>query len=353
MTILNGRCSIGATGAVSSVIGSDFSAITKETGVGNYSVTIAEQVKAFLFGDVMFACNADSAAVSCLSGTSQIDVLTSVDKATTTAGDFCVFTDTLGAKWGISVNKAGTDPEPSSAIWTAIAAGNKVHVDISAAVSSTDVSLALRDAMAALTGIGAVITVGANSTDHFAVTHVYRAPVALPVVYKEDGTASPTSFVPSQTALGVQTAIDITNTTGETLEFATAHGYETGRLVALSISAGALPTGWAAGAYYIIAVSTTKIALASTLANAVAGTRVTISDYGDQAKTITVTPTAPFGSSVCRSEFTSTSLKLDGQSVSKLYFTCYDYTGTQIDPAKGSKMYIQLTVNTNDETEVE
>ena len=485
MTIVNGRCSIGAAGAVSSVIGSSISAITKETGAGNYSVTLAAPIKAFLYGDANFACEADSTARTCLSGVSQVDLLTFAQKSSCTGGDFCIVTDTAGVQWGFSINKNGasikdknrvtfpaklaaadgdflqltdaaggkwaialdtdgsgvanagaiyvastaivvdisaatdaasvalavftalpapflavftatnnldgtvdfeaktagacaaaekkdiaeagagsitfshtatgilTTPEPTSPLWTSIAAGKKVHVDISAASTADQVCTAVNTAFGALSGLSTLTTVGSPSTDHFSITHIYRKPVAVPAGYIAAGAGTYTSFVISQTTLGVQTAIDPTNTTGELLEIGVAHGWETGRLVALSINSGALPTGWSAANYYVIAASSTQVAFASSLANAEAGTKITISDYGDPGKTISVTPVAPFGSGIARSEFTSTTLKLDGQSKAKLYFTAYDYTGAQATPAKGSKLYLQLSVRTNDESEVE
>ena len=342
MSIIYARCSIGAAGAVSSIVGTQISTITKETGAGNYSVTLATHANAFLFADVMFASNADSVAKTGLSGVSQVDKLTFDTQANATAGDFVIVVDSAGVSWAFAVNKAGTDPEPSSALWTAIAAGKKVHVDISLTTTADTVCAAIRAAFAGLSGIGTTITVGAATGAYFECTHVYRKPVTVPALYKENGAATPTSVTKTQTTLGVQTAIDPTNTTGELITFTTAHGYETGRLVALSINSGALPTGWSAGNYYVIADSTTAVSFAGSLADAEAGTKTTISDYGDAGKTISVTPVAPFGSAIARAEFTSTTLKADVQSITKLYFTCYDYTGAQINPANGSKMYLAL-----------
>ncbi len=341
MTILSARASVGLAGAITDVVGTAVSAITKESGNGNYSITLADPYNAFLMGSVMFACESDSTAKTCVTGTAQVNRLTFVAKASCTAGDFFIVTDTNGDKWAASIDIAGTDPEPTSALWTAVAAGKKVHVDISAATTDAEVAAAVRAAFAALSGIGTTITVSTVTGAYFDCTQVYRAPVANPALYKTNGTATPTSFTTTVGTAGVQTAIDPTNTTGETMTI-TAHGFTTGKLVALSINSGSLPTGWSAGAYYVIAVSVDKIALASTLANAEAGTRVTISDYGDATKTITVTPTAPFGSMVARTEFTSVALKSVVQSNSKIYFTCYDYTGTQVNPSNGSKMYIEL-----------
>lgn len=341
MTILSARASIGLTGAISDIVGTAVSTITKESGNGNFSVTLADPYNAFLMGQVMFACESDSVAKTCVSGTAQVDRLTFVAKASCVSGDFFIVTDTAGVKWAASIDVTGSAAEPTSALWTAVGATKKVHVDISAATTDAEVAGAVRAAFAALTGISTTITVSVVTGAYFDCTEVYRAPVAVPVLYKEDGAATPTSFTTTVGTAGVQTAYDITNTSGETMTIV-AHGFTTGKLVALSINSGALPTGWAAGAYFVIAVSADKIALASTLANAEAGTKVAISDYGDATKTVTVTPTAPFGSLVARTEFTSVSLKANVQANGKIYFTCYDYAGTQVNPSNGSKMYIEL-----------
>ena len=341
VTILSARCSIGAAGAVSGIIGTYVDTITKESGNGNYSITLKDPYNAFLMGQVMFASNSDSAAKTCLTGVSEVNTFTFAQKSACTAADFAIIIDTNGDKWAFSIDTTGSAAEPTSALWTAVAAGKKVHVDVSGATTGTDVALAVNTAFGALSGIATTLTVGSPSTDHFAVTHVYRAVRATAILYKSDGTASPTSFTVAKTTTGVQTAVDPTNTSGEMVTI-TAHGFETGRLVALSINSGSLPTGWSATNYYVIAVDANHIAFGSTLANAEAGTKVTISDYGDEAKTITLTPVAPFGSAVARTEFTSTTLKADAQSKTKLTFSCYDYTGTQVNPANGSKMYIEL-----------
>lgn len=483
MTTLNARCTIGAAGAVSDVVcNSGLSTITKESGNGNYSVTLDAHCNSFLFGAVMFAREADNAAKTCLSGVSQVDKLTFVQKSSCTGGDFCVVTDTAGAAWafairtvanakdknrvtfpaklaategdfiqltdaaggkwalaldvdGGGVTNAGpiyaastaivvdisgcTDapsvalavvtaltgafttafavtnnldgtvdfeansngpcaaavpknaseagagsisftntvtgatetPEPTSPIWTAIAAGKKTVVDISGQTTDANVCTTVRAAFAGLSGIGTYITVGAATGAYFECTHVYRKPVTVPAGYIATGAGSFTSFTISQTTLGVQTAIDPTNTTGETLTIS-SHGFSTGAYVALSINSGSLPTGWSATNYYLIAVDANTVAFASSRANAEAGTKITISDYGDPGKTISVTPNAPYGSGIARCEFTSTTLKSDVQSDSKLYFTCYDYTGANVNPQIGSVMYVQLDVKSESESGV-
>lgn len=77
----------------------------------------------------------------------------------------------------------------------------------------------------------------------------------------------------------------------------TAHGYLTGLKVQVSNSGGALPTGLSAATdYFVIYIDANTFYLASSLANAQAGTRIDITGAG--TGTQTVTPTALAGASV-------------------------------------------------------
>jgi hypothetical protein len=84
------------------------------------------------------------------------------------------------------------------------------------------------------------------------------------------------------------TAILAANITANTLPIA-AHGYITGTKVALTTTT-TLPGGTSATDYWIIKVSAGVVSLATSLANAVAGTAVDITDAG--VGTHTLTPVA-------------------------------------------------------------
>lgn len=336
------RCSIGAAGAVSGIEGTGINTITKESATGVYSIKLDDAYNKFLHGSVQILCEQDNAAKTCVTGTSEVNTFTFVAKSSCTAGDFATFLDTAGVTWAFSIDITGSDPEPSSALWTAIPAAKKVHVSIAGVSTADDVCLTVRNAVAALSGIGTTITVGSASTDHFAITHVYRAVRATALVKKADGTASPTSMTVAKTTTGIQTAVDPTNTTGESLTIP-SHGWTTGKYVALAIGGGSLPSGWSATNYYVIAKDANTIQFATSLANAEAGTKVTISDYGTEAQTITVTPNTS-GSGVAHVEFTDASNidTLVQTAETKFYFTCYDYAQTPVQIANGSVMKIHL-----------
>lgn len=76
-----------------------------------------------------------------------------------------------------------------------------------------------------------------------------------------------------------------TDRTADTITI-TAHGYITGTKVAATTS-GALPTGLSATNYWVIKVDADTIKLASSLANAVAGTKVDMTAAGSGTHTLT------------------------------------------------------------------
>lgn len=99
-----------------------------------------------------------------------------------------------------------------------------------------------------------------------------------------------TDITPSAATFTAASATDICTTSA-------AHGAETGLKVQVSNSGGALPTGLSASTdYYVIKVSSTTFKLATSLANAQAGTAINIT--ADGSGTQTVTPTSLAGGAV-------------------------------------------------------
>lgn len=331
------RADVGLAGAVANIEGTGVSTITKEA-TGKYSITLEDSYNKFLLGAAHLAAPAMDAATTALTGKSEVATFTFVAKASCTSGDFAVITDTSGNQWAFSVDVTGSAPEPTSALWTAIPVARKAHIDISGATTDANVATAIQSGLAAITDIGNVITVGAAAGATVPCTHVLRANVTNAAVYKEDGTASPTSMTVATTA-GVQTAVDVT---ANTIAFV-SHGLTTGRDIALSINSGSLPAGTSATTYYAIVVDANTIKLASSLANAEAGTAVDITDYGTADKIMTITPGAIVGSKVAKIEFLDT-MQAQVAAAGKIYFNCMDYAGAVIQPANGSKLFVELTL---------
>jgi hypothetical protein len=319
-----------------------------------------------------------SYAVALTKPVAEVQTVTFPAVAASTGGDYFVVEDTTGTKWAAALNKSGADPEPTGAIWTAIAAGNKVNVDISGGTDAASVAALVETAMDALTGFTAVITTDDTAADGTMLfTNVVKAPVTNPVVKNADDsgagsitgvqttggvastapsgalwtavnasrkgladisgdttaaqvaaraetalnaltgftaaittddTAADGTMTLTQTAFGpvtnpvpknaaesaagsiagVQTTGGLTteiNLTANTMSIP-AHGLVTGTKVAAT-TAITLPTGLSATNYWVIKVDADTIKLASSLANAEAGTAVDLTGEGSGQHTLT------------------------------------------------------------------
>lgn len=117
----------------------------------------------------------------------EVQTLTFPAKASATAGDYIVFYDGNGVAWAASLNKSGSDPEPTGAAWTAIPAGKKAHVDISGVATAAQVAAAVEAAIDALTGFTSVITSddsAANGT--MTLTNLVAGQVTNPIPHNAD-----------------------------------------------------------------------------------------------------------------------------------------------------------------------
>ena len=97
-------------------------------------------------------------------GVKAVTTFTPADFAGTTSGDYGVFYDSVGLAWAFSLDKTGSAPEPTGAIWTAIPSARKDNVDISTAVTAEDICGLVRTALNALTGFSAKFTTSGTVT---------------------------------------------------------------------------------------------------------------------------------------------------------------------------------------------
>jgi hypothetical protein len=111
-------------------------------------------------------------------------------KAGSAAGDHIVFKDHAGVSWAISLNVAGTDPAPSAAVYAAVAAGKKVHVDISGATTAIDVAGLVKTAWDGLTGEDSWFTATDNGDGSINFVRTHEASIANPAVYDNAETGS-------------------------------------------------------------------------------------------------------------------------------------------------------------------
>jgi hypothetical protein len=191
----------------------------------------------------------------------------------------------------VSVSTQGADTtSPTGAIWTSIAAGKKGVVDISAATDANSVAVAARAVLVALTGITDVLTVGSVDTANIAITHTVRMNVANPVPKSTDD-AGAGSITVAQSTAGVASTVNVTD---NTITIA-SHGFTNGLKGQLTTT-GTLPAGVTTSTdYFVIVVDANTISLADSLAHALAGTALDLTNQGATGNTHTFTPTAVAG----------------------------------------------------------
>lgn len=331
---LFGSFIVGPAGAVSTPVGNGLSIAL--TATGRYTITLEDPYNRFLGAHVSLVCDLDNVAKTAITGRAARQTATFAAKAATTAGDHIVLTDTNGAKWAIALDTTGTAPEPTSAVWASIAAGKKVNVNISGATTGAQVAALVETAVDALSGFTALVVTTVSTAD-ILFDHVYRAPVAAMASYKSDGTGAGSTVV-AETILGLQTTVNLTANTVSI----PSHGFETGKLVALSIGGGSLPAGLSATNYYIIAASADTVKFATSLANAEAGSAEDITDYGTTTQTMTLTPAAA-GSGIFKTEVTTGTIQTGIQTANPAIEIAFmNASGTLTQPANGTQVYFEL-----------
>lgn len=340
---LYGSFDIGPAGAVANAVANGMSVAL--TATGRYTVTLEDRYNRFLGYSASIACDLDNVAKTAITGRAATQTATFAAKSATTAGDHIVLTDTNGNLWGFALDVAGTDPEPTSAIWASIPAARKVNIDISGATTGAQVAALVETAVDALTGFTALCVTTVNSAD-IAFAHVYRKPVAAMATYNADGTGAGSTTV-AETVLGLQTTVNLTDNTVSI----PAHGFATGKAIALSIGSGSLPAGLSATTYYLVAATADTVKFATSLANAEAGTAVDITDYGTTTQTMTLTP-AIAGSGIFKVEMsTGTTVQTQVQSAAPAFeLAFYNASGALTQPANGSKVFYRLDLRNSSVT---
>ncbi len=196
---------------------------------------------------------------------------------------------TAGTITGVQSTGGVASDAPSGPIWTAVAGARKGLADISGDTTAAQVAARAETAWNLLTGFTAAITSNDTAADGtMTFTQTAFGPVVNPVPKNaaESGAGS---------IAGVETVAGLTSEVSEGAANAvsiTSHGMATGLKGQLT-STGTLPAGLAlATDYYIIVVDANTVQFATSLADAVAGTAVDITDEGSGVHTFTSTSLA-------------------------------------------------------------
>jgi hypothetical protein len=258
----------------------------------NTSSPVEIKFAANLAVDTAWTWEATPSAVTAVTGKVAVATVTFPAKAAATEGDFVHFADANGDGWLIALDKDGSGIANAGPVFTGVTAAHRFVVDISAATDAISVATAVKTALPI--ALDAAFTSVDNGDGTITFTAVERGPLAVsfaPYNAAESGVGSITS---ADDVVGVASKFDVSMNTIT----AANHGLTTGHVVRLTISGGGtLPDPFlAATDYYVIRVDASTFKLATSRANADAGSAVNIADQGTADKTVTATVQANSGS---------------------------------------------------------
>lgn len=230
--------------------------------------------------DVGSSAQATSVAKSADCGTAEVTTTTWPAFAGATQADYLHFTAQDGTTFAAWLDKDDNGTAPTGALYTA--ATNKIEIDIATGDTAAQVTTKARAALAANAEVTSRFTVGAAGSptdDDIVLTQLSTGDVANMAPKSEnDGGAG--SIAVSVGTAGSNGDISVANNTVTE----TAHGWITGDRV--YVTGSDLPAGLTtATIYYIIKVDANTYKFATSLANAVAGTAVDLTDFGSSTLT--------------------------------------------------------------------
>jgi hypothetical protein len=238
-------------------------------------------------------------------GVTEVQTLTCLQKSSLVDGDYIVFTDNVGGLWAVAIDATGSTAAPTGALWATVPAANKDQADVSGETSAAEVAAVVYATLNAITGFTAKFTLVDNTDGTITVSwDDKREQIALAVPKKTDDSAPGTSLTAVETTGGREGAVSIA---GDTIQVFN-HLYPTALPIKMYGSNG-VPTGLTEGTtYYVIVADANNIKLATSAANAIAGTAINITVDAVADGTLEIVPQ------------TSASSAVDPDSGDTLYF---------------------------------
>lgn len=183
----------------------------------------------------------------------------------------------------VSVGTPGTDATPTAEEFLAVPSARRARVNLNAATTAAQVAAAFEAVMDAVSGFTDLIATDDSAADGtMLLTQEESGPTTDPVVGDIDEAAAG-SIVAVETTPGFNSDLDLDTDT----IYLAAHAFKLGQVVRATTS-GTLPTGIAVTTdYYVIVVDADHIQLATSLANAIAGTEIDFTALGDGTQTLT------------------------------------------------------------------
>ena len=188
-------------------------AVVKDTTGASWAASLQKlDIKTFTFpavaaagdGDYFVAYDTagDGWAIALSKGeVKAVTTLTFPANAAASDGDFFVVYDEAGLEWAVSLDTSGSSPEPTSAVWTAVNAARKTHLDISATTDAASVAAAVELAFDAL-GSVTIVTDDTAADGTMTFTRADWGPVTATVVSDSTG-AGAGSVSAAETTTGV------------------------------------------------------------------------------------------------------------------------------------------------------
>ena len=297
-----GKATIGASGAPTLVTSQSrgITSITR-TAQGKYRLVLDAKYPYYLCGGIdhfspnlkpvvvkPFAEDVDGAtpyidfavlnplsgvARSVPTGVTEVQTFTCLAQASCVDGDYIWFNDNEGTPWAVAIDLTGSSAAPTGANWVAVAAGNKDQADISGASTNADVAAIVVSTLNALTGFTDKFTLVDNTDGTITVTwDDKREAIALADPQQDDDAAAGVSIVSAEATSGREGAVSIANDTIQIMD----HNFPTALPVKM-YGSNDVPTGLTDGTtYYVIVSDANNIQLASSSANAIAGTEINL-----------------------------------------------------------------------------
>jgi hypothetical protein len=217
-----------------------------------------------------------------ISGVAEVQTLTFETKANSDPADYVVFYSAAGTVYALSLD-IDSDEEPTGAVWLAIPAAQKSHCDVSAATTAAQVAEAAEVCIDAITGMtAAIVTDDTAANGTMTLTQVESGPTTNPNPQNADDSGN-------GGIAGVETTPGVAGQVGVASNLINAgDAFLTGLKVQVTTSSG-LPTGISGSTdYWVIKIDGNNIKLASSYANAIAGTPVDVTAIGVGTQTLVV-----------------------------------------------------------------
>ncbi len=262
-------------------------------GIDNVNISTAAQIRT-----AVLASGPAAALVAVVISGTGTDIQAAVgatplaggDNSGITAGDYIVIYDMAGLAWAVAADMGGS-PVPTGAIWASIASGRKAQVDLSANLTAAGVAAAFEVAFDALASVP--FTTDDSANDGTMLFSVVIRGNTTNAVTKNANDSTSGSITVAVSVAGVAPEDDIA---AETFSIP-SHNLPLGLKGQLTTT-GTLPAGLSLGVdYFIIPVDANTVKFASSLANALLGTPVDITNQGASGSVNTFTPVAIAGGS--------------------------------------------------------